>query len=533
MAGIDSNAFKSNTSILKIKFGSQCKFVGDSAFQGCTSLYEINENNVITNIGESAFESTGLKSVTFKDLNLLSDSAFMNCSELKTVNMPLLTDIPSQSFQECSLLENIDMQNVKNIGEYAFEGCTKLKDFNFKNCTSIGGNAFYNCECLEKINLYICESIGVNAFNKCSKLKEVYINNPKNIKCELNNKNAFTSTHKDITFYFRPETLGSYYFDDIWDEFNDKMKYIQQNNQIIYKTSNQSTISGNTNYPDNQYNNNVLNYGWITFNNKVEILDLNIFNIYEESRSKITYIQIPPECVSIGDNLFKDCTQLKEIKLSDTLTHIGEYSFKNCESFISFEIPESVNSLGEGAFAGCKGITKFSGNKQFITNGDFVVFNNTLICVLPKKVTNIYQISSTKIIRLGKSCFHGCENMKVVDIPSNIKEIGDNAFDGCKNLCEVHFNGDDPPELGINVFKDCLPSDSNPKDFKIFVPGNSFDIYKNQYTYLIDYIYPIEKGYEVFVVSDYGTIEVKVGDSDSEENGINEIMGVILKRENF
>lgn len=552
MARIDSNAFKSDKSIAKINFGSQCKSVGDSAFQGCTLLQEINTDNVITIIRKSAFESTGLKSVTFNKLILLSDGAFMNCSELNTVNMKPLSAIPSISFLNCSSLvtidtpsvenigtyafyncislETIDMPNVENIEIYAFQNCTKLKSFNFEKCKNIGSFAFNKCVSLEKINLYICESIDDYAFYECSGLKEVYINIPSNIKCELKNINAFSNTHTDITFYFTPETLKNYYFHNIWGYFKEKMKYIQQNNQIIYTTQqkNNNYIKIKQSSPDsnpikeNGYNNDVetipmLNYGWVTFRDKVEELNMNIFNMETSGRNSITSIQIPPECESIGDYLFQNYTVLNEIKLSDTLMSIGEYAFRGCGAFKLFKIPESVISLGEGAFAGCTNIEEIEGgNEQVITYDDCVVFKNTLkntlICVLPKKVNEIYQISKD-ITRLGKYCFYGCNNMKVVDISSNITEIGDNAFAWCKNLCEVHFNGDNPPELGINVFEDCLPTNSNPKDFKIFVPEKSKDTYINKYKNLEQYIYPIKEGYEVFVVSydekDGGTIKVQ------------------------
>jgi hypothetical protein len=424
--------------------------------------------------------------------------------------MKSLHTIPSQSFQNCSSLQTIDMPNVENIGGTAFQNCTKLKDFNFKNCKNIGNFAFNKCVSLVKINLYNCTSIGKSTFAECRNLKEVYINNPNNIKCILENVSAFEHTHEGINFYFRPEILGYYMSAPNWEKFKNQMKSIPQNNQIIYTTSTKESITGNNPNSPNPIDNNgydtKLNYGWVTFRNKVENLNIGIFNMDSTYRGIITHVQIPPECVYIGDNLFEDCTQLKEIKLSDTLTDIGAYTFKNCEALESFEIPESLNRLGEGAFAGCKNITKFSGNKQFITNGDFVVFNNTLICVLPITTTKIYKIPKY-ITRLGMSCFHGCDNMKVVDIPSNITSIGDNAFAGCTNLCEVHFNGDTPPTLGTDVFKDCL---SSSKDFKIFVPKTSEETYKNKYSNFSQYIHTISTNCEAFVVSDGETImEVK------------------------
>ena len=155
----------------------------------------------------------------------------------------------------------------------------------------------------------------------------------------------------------------------------------------------------------------------------------------------------------------------------------------------SFTIPESITTLGEGVFAGCSSIKKFEGN--FVTyDGKAIVYDNTLICVLPKDNNNtegrIYNISEIdkNITKLGKSCFYGCEELRRVDIPSIIEEIGDGAFEGCKNLREVHFNGNIVPTIGSNVFGEVRP------DFKIFVPENKLSEYCSKLSDYETYIYP-------------------------------------------
>ena len=409
---------------------------------------------------------------------------------------------------QTTILSSVFGNQCKFVGENAFNGCYNLSQINDDNVIeSIGSYAFYECKKLSQISLSVCSEIGESAFSNCSNLKEVYINNPYNIFCELKDKYVFCDSDDNdsydkyngsIKFYFKADGFEKYKSDSNWSYYIENMFMILQDNQIAYRTSDGKLININDTTNIKKHN-----YGFIEFYTDVTSINKGIFN-----GSNLIHIDIPLKC-----------------------TEIGDYAFENCKLLKSFKIPEHITKLGEGIFAGCENLDEFEG--KFVTyNEKAIVCENKLICVLPKTENKIYKISDidSNITILGKSCFHGCENMIVIDIPSNITSIGDNAFAGCKNLCEVHFNSDIPPTLGNDVFKDCLPSNSAPKDFKIFVPGNSVDTYKEQYKDLEKYIYPIEDGYEVFVVSDYGTIEVKVG--DSEENGNNEIMGVKLKREN-
>ena len=128
--GVDSKAFTGLT-ITSVKFGNQCKYVGDEAFQDCIYLKEINDNNAIEDIGKNAFESTNLNSVKFDKLNVVYDEAFKSCSNLTSVNMPKCTDIKGGTFQDCTSLEEIEIPNVTLIGASAFEGCVALKTVAF------------------------------------------------------------------------------------------------------------------------------------------------------------------------------------------------------------------------------------------------------------------------------------------------------------------------------------------------------------------------------------------------------------------
>ena len=526
--GVKSKAFTGLT-ITSVKFRNQCKYVGDEAFRDCIYLDEINDDNAIENIGKNAFESTNLKSVKFNKLNDVDSEAFKSCSNLTSVNMPKCTNIKGGIFQDCTSLEEIEIPNVSSIGVSAFEGCTNLKKVTnnvriativynnaFKSCYNlknidfdsfkyIGAGAFINCRSIDKLDLNSCETIGEsafegcsnisqltlsvckkidpNAFANCSKLTKVYIKNNSDTFCELEDEHVFCTNNEshefvndEILFYFNAEVLKNYSDDEKWSHYLGHMIPMANSQQIIYRTTDNKEIEGIVNeYIKDHFYDGKSKYGLIEFNNDITSLT-DIF----KGKETLSSIDIPSKCTTIEANSFEDCINLNSITLSDSLTQIGDYAFKNCESFTSFTIPQSVTTLGEGIFAGCKNIEKISGN--FVTyNGRAIVRGNKLIYVLPKDDSStegrIHKISeiSTYITILGKSCFHGCEKMRRVDIPSTITNIGDNAFEGCTNLYEIHFSGATPPTLGDNVFEGVRP------DFKIFVPEAYIEAYYNKW----------------------------------------------------
>jgi hypothetical protein len=524
--GVGSNAFKGQSEIVSAKLGEQCFSVGINGFKDCESLMVINENNVVESIEDDAFAGcTSLRKAIFANVATIKNNAFNGCSNLEFVGIPRCNDIGSAAFENCNNLINVERKGLtKNdaiISSNAFRNCSKLKNIYLDNCVNIKSNAFENCKSLDKVLLNKCEFIEVGAFKGCDNmtqvvlsncrliasdafvgcpnLSKVYINNPPSIICKLENETVFGTfddsdsdngyiANHNITFYFRADTLDTYkeIRDDLnWNLYKDYMVSIPNEYQIIYKSNNGQAI-----YVDGAESNNYyLTYGLLKFRKTVSSLEPIFKNAIE-----LTSVDLPHKCNIISANAFEGCKNLISIMPSDILDSIGDYAFKGCESLTSFTIPESITSLGEGIFAGCKNIEKFSGN--FVTEDETaIVYNNTLICVVPKNDSEsegrIYNISDidTSIKKLGKSCFHGCLKLRRVDIPFNIKNIGDYAFEECKNLCEIYFNGNIPPTMGKDVFKDAR------KDFKIFVDEENLSIYHEAWkgTEYVNYIYPKPK----------------------------------------
>lgn len=91
----------------------------------------------------------------------------------------------------------------------------------------------------------------------------------------------------------------------------------------------------------------------LNFNKKgieeVNIPDTYISNsfIYKGNQFRIT---------SIGNNVFKDCINLKHVEIPNTITKIKNNAFYGCTSLENLVIPYCVTKIGENAFAGVKNI---------------------------------------------------------------------------------------------------------------------------------------------------------------------------------
>ena len=131
---IDDNAFKDNTVITSVNFGSavQLERIGVYAFYGCTGLSgEVVIAGKIKTVDTSAFENcTSIESVSFYSARLSNITAqcFCGCTSLTTVQLPYsLNTIDKYAFADCPSLSYVMIPNSVNyINPTAFYNCPNL-----------------------------------------------------------------------------------------------------------------------------------------------------------------------------------------------------------------------------------------------------------------------------------------------------------------------------------------------------------------------------------------------------------------------
>ncbi len=386
-------AFKKNnqiTSFEELRFFTGLMVISNSAFSDCSRLKSIIIPENVTSIGTSAFSGcSGLETIEVANDNPIYNSQ-NNCNAIiNTATKELIVGCKN------TIIPN----NVKYIGSYAFRGCTELTSITIPNSvTRIGEGAFEGCSGLSSIDIpSSVTSINSYAFSGCSGLETIEV-------------------------------------------ANDNTTYDSQNNcNAIINTSTKELLVGckNTIIP-----------------NGVKSIGNNAFS----GCSGLTFITIPKSVTSIGNNSFKDCISLTSLTIPERVSSIGNSAFYNCSSLISicipcsvtsidystFEkcsslksitIPNSVTSIGGYAFAGCSGLTSVTvdnANPPSISWNTFASFNlvNTTLYV-PQGSKAAYQAAANwkefkKIIEIGDAVLgdtNGDGDINVGDIMSIINMI--------------------------------------------------------------------------------------------------------------
>lgn len=107
---------------------------------------------------------------------------------------------------------------------------------------------------------------------------------------------------------------------------------------------------------------------------------------------------------TIGSNVFRKCTALTKVVLSDSVETIGDYAFGYCQALPTIIIPAKVASLGDYALYGCSGMS-------------------SIYC------------KPTTPPDLGRSVFNGIASDAVIYVPRASLEVYKNAiyYNGCSS----------------------------------------------------------------------------------------------------
>lgn len=114
--------------------------------------------------------------------------------------------------------------------------------------------------------------------------------------------------------------------------------------------------------------------------------------------------------ISIGDSAFYNCTDIKKIKIPESINRIGVAAFKNCTGLTEVIIENGVTIIDNSAFYNCSKLQKLD---------------------LGNNVTYI-----------GGYAFYGCSNLLTLTIPRSVQIIEQYAFSELSSLELLNFNAE-------------------------------------------------------------------------------------------
>lgn len=472
---IERNAFENCVGIVHIDLPNSINYIGDRAFQGCSNLASITIPDEVTEINSYVFYNcSNLIDVNLnRDLKIINSGAFYNCTSIVDITIPnRVVSIGEGAFSNCSNIESITLPFVgarKNGSEdtyfaYIFGSTylgspipSTLKNVTLTSSDFIDDGAFNGCYSL--VNISIPNSvfyIGEDAFYDCENIETIIVENGNttyhckdNCLIETETNTLILGSKKSIIPNY-VTSISSYAFCNL----TNLISIVVPNNitsighGAFYGCASleSMTLPFIGSCLDDEEN---PNFGYI-FGGEDYSYDVAYFgNSYIPST--LTSVTITGGTF-VGENAFRGCSYITNIKLPNTITSIATRSFYGCKNLTELDIPISVNLIGRSAFEGCTSLTTINipSNVTNISQSLFEDCSNLTSIIISDNVTAIgisafSGCSSLVNVSLGNSLsnigafsFSGCTSLKNITIPNSVNKIGKSAFDACP-LASVIF----------------------------------------------------------------------------------------------
>lgn len=183
---------------------------------------------------------------------------------------------------------------------------------------------------------------------------------------------------------------------------------------------------------DNPYHGNVVIPASVFYNGKsytVTGIDQATFKECYDLKNVV----IGNSVMTIGNEAFAYCGELKSVNIPKYVNYIGDEAFNECSSLTSIDIPNSVTYLGNLAFFCCYSLANLTIGNSVTTIGAmaFAGCSSLTSLDIPNSVTSIYW-----------SAFAGCSNLSSITIGKSLSYFPTDAFSGCKNLTSITVASD-------------------------------------------------------------------------------------------
>lgn len=195
--------------------------------------------------------------------------------------------------------------------------------------------------------------------------------------------------------------------------------------------------------------------------------------MYVFAPAELTSYTVPNGVTELGDDLFHECKNLKELLLPQGLLVIGDSAIRYCSGLETLDIPQTVHTIGQCAISFCESLLELVIPKGVTRlEHDSLSGNSALTSLtLPEGITFI-----------DNYVFDRLPQLKKIIIPSTIEQIGHCFDDSAK---EIYFMSVIPPS-GSVIF---LNSNSHHHaETRIYVPHGCGELYRAAWPTLTDII---------------------------------------------
>jgi|GEM_PF-6354303 len=165
------------------------------------------------------------------------------------------------------------------------------------------------------------------------------------------------------------------------------------------------------------------------------------------SHTNVTDVVFPASCTIIGGDMFKNCKELKSVRIlgdidwsQSDMTSFYEY----CSKLEEFAIPEGIPKIYSSMFAECP-------IETIVVPSTVVDIGEYAFC----RCSNLKSVKLNRnVTRIGSNAFKECVSLVEIEIQSSVTAIYEYAFSGCTSLKEVNIPGS-VKSLGKDLFHNC------------------------------------------------------------------------------
>ena len=442
VTSIGDYAFQDCSGLTSVAMGNGVETIGADAFLNCNAIKEVHIGDLsawcniyfadaesspawysknlwvngelltdvvvpddVTEVKRYSFNELEIKSVVFHDnVKTIGYSAFGTCPALsgKIVIPNSVETIEEYAFYKCPLVTDFEIgAGVKSIGSYSFTNSNVVFDFAAENSVAVGSNSVFHADAI-----LVVPDASVDAYKAAwsSYANQIFARElaVRSVEIEASGVGSalrsaigdeFTTSVVDLTV---KGTINSY---DVI-VLRTKMPMLRK-----LDLSEATVVASDMPF----YNGNC------TKDN-----DLGGYAFY--GLSKLNYVKLPKDLISVGDYMFQDCISLRELEIPETVQSIGSNAFSNCSSLEEIAIPDGVTSLRSSTFRSCSNLKKVT---------------------LPNGLTSI-----------GFGCFYQCRSLREIVLPPTVKTIESYAFEYCFALEEIRIPSS-MQSISGSAFKDC------------------------------------------------------------------------------
>lgn len=354
----------------------------------------------------------------FKDdkLETIGISAFRNCSQLTTVDLPAARTMNYHAFADCTSLVDVNLPLCDKVHQYGFNNCTSLTELRLPSVTQLNNGAFVNCPSLRKLDT-AAEIIRVSVFTQCPAL-EALIFRSTNKVCEMQSPLTDTKIGQGEGWIYVPG--------DLVDTYKSATNWSTYQNQFRGIVDDEDTLNG------------IIDETLTDFQNG-EITEIPVRAFYKYAPLKSAK---STSVTKISESAFENCTSLTEVDMPN-VTSLGSnqggvlnsYTFRGCTNLASVHMP-LLEHVGKEAFKG-SGIETADfpllsgiGTSVFEGCASLKAINLPLVNKLPSwafKSTGLEEVHLPSVTEVGVEALGYCQALKIVDLPA-VSRIQTGAF---------------------------------------------------------------------------------------------------------